>query len=73
MNADLITALGSVNEWNTPAALVFCIIVVLYMLYANRKDAKERENRLMNILDKLESAIDRLVIKVEILTDRKER
>jgi hypothetical protein len=73
MNADIINAVGSANNWTANAAMLFCVLIVLYILYLNRKDAMTRENRLLDIFCKIESVLDKLSIKIELLTDRQKR
>jgi hypothetical protein len=73
MNAELINAVGSANNWSAQAAMLFCVLIVLYILYLTRKDAIARENRLLDIFNKIENVLDNLSIKIELITDRQRR
>jgi hypothetical protein len=73
MNAEVIKTVGYANDWNVSAAMLFCVLIVLYILYLTRKDAMVRENRLLDVFAKIEDVLDKLSIKIELMSDRQKR
>jgi hypothetical protein len=65
--AETLKAISSANDWSVNAAMLFCVLIVLCILYLNRKDNKEREasyreerGEFLNTLDEYRQTIEKL-------------
>jgi Ca2+/Na+ antiporter len=71
--AETIKVIASANDWSANAAMLFCVVIVLFIFYLNRKDNKDREtsyreerSEFIKTLDGFRNVIEKLTIEIKI-------